>query len=68
MSELYTRNFGTTVYFKSFRLTLPYKTLNSDSRILLEKLTHSASQENPTLYGTQRFITIFTIAHYWPLT
>jgi len=39
------------------------------SRVLLEKLTGSAaSQEFPALYGTRRFITVFTSARHLSLS
>ena len=39
------------------------------SRVLLEKLTGSAaSQEIPRIFGTRRFITVFTSAHHQPLS
>ena len=39
------------------------------SRVLLEKLTRSAaSQEIPRIYGTRKFITVFTCAHHLSLS
>jgi hypothetical protein len=39
------------------------------SRVLLEKLTDSAaSQEIPRIFGTQRFITVFTSARHMSLS
>jgi len=39
------------------------------SRVLLEKLTgYAASQEIPRIFGTQRFITVFTSARHLSLS
>ena len=39
------------------------------SRVLLDKLTESAaSQEIPRIYGTRRFITVFTSARHLSLS
>jgi len=49
-------------YFLTYLLT-PW------SRVLLEKLTGSAaSQEIPHIYGTRRFITVFTSARHLSLS
>ena len=50
-------------------LTLLTYLLTAWSRVLLEKLTGSAaSQEIPRIFGTQRFITIFTSARQLSLS
>jgi hypothetical protein len=36
------------------------------SRVLLERISHSASQEIPSLYGTRGFIIVFTRADTGP--
>jgi hypothetical protein len=45
------------------------KKTSVSSRVLLEKLTVTQLfKKFPTFYGTRRFITMFTTAHYWSLS
>ena len=67
--ETHFRNF---IYHKHAKHTLTYLLtylLAPWSRVLLEKLTgYAASQEIPWIFGTQKFITVFTSACHLSLS
>ena len=58
----------TSTYFNRENVNISYL-LTPWSRVLLEKLTGSAaSQEIPRIFGTRRFLTVFTSARHMSLS
>jgi hypothetical protein len=54
-------------YLLIYLLIYSHHLLTAWSRVLLEKLTGSQLVKFPAFYGTRRFITAFTRAHYLSL-